>query len=104
MNWPALANRRFGLSSAARRRYNRAIEALLAESEEAMRSKVTEAGVILPRQWFPGVEEVEIRRENDRVVVQPFRPDDPIGELGRHPITTEVDDASLNHDRYLYGR
>ena len=81
MNWPALANRRFGLSCAARRRYNRGIEALLAESEEAMRSKVTEAGVILPRQWFPGVEEVEIRRENDRVVVRPFRPDDPIRQL-----------------------
>ncbi len=83
------------------------VEALLAESEETeseetMRSKVTEEGVILPRQWFPGVEEVEIRREKDRVVVQPVRPDDPIMELGRHPITTDVDDASLNHDRYLY--
>jgi len=64
-----------------------------------MRSKVTEAAVILPRQWFPGVLEVEIRRENDRVVVQPFRPDDPIRELGRHPITTDVDDASLNQTK-----
>jgi len=69
-----------------------------------MRSKVTEQGVVLPKQWFEGFDEVEIRREKDQIVVVPCRPDDPITELGTHPIPVEVDDASVNHDRYLYGR
>ncbi|MBC8870953.1 MAG: hypothetical protein H8E44_16130 [Planctomycetes bacterium] len=66
-----------------------------------MRSKVTEQGVILPKQWFPGVAEVDIRREGDRVVVVPVREDDPITKLGENPISVEVDDAAANHDRYL---
>jgi len=28
---------------------------------------------------------------------------DPILEFGKHPITIELDDASINHDHYLYG-
>ena len=69
-----------------------------------MRTKVTEQGVILPRQWFEGVEEVEIRRQDDCVVVSPFRRDDPIMRLGKQPITGDVDDASVNHDQYLYDK
>jgi virulence-associated protein VagC len=69
-----------------------------------MRAKVTEQGVTLPRQWFPGITEVDILRENDRVVVVPVREEDPIAQLGTDPIVTEVDDASLEHDRYLYGQ
>ena len=69
-----------------------------------MRSKVTEEGVTLPKQWFPGISEVEIRREDDRVIVVPVRADDPITKLGEHPINIDVDDASADHDRYLYGQ
>jgi len=72
--------------------------------EKTMRSKVTEEGVTLPKQWFQGIDEVEIRREKDRVVVVPVRDDDPIMQLGKDPIRVDVDDASANHDRYLYGR
>ena len=69
-----------------------------------MRSKVTEQGVILPKQWFQGVAEVEIQREEDRVVVVPVRADDPITRLGENPINVDMDDAAANHDRYLYGQ
>lgn len=68
-----------------------------------MRSKVTEQGVTLPKQWFQGVAEVEIQREEDRIVVVPVRGDDPIARLGSDPINLDVDDAAANHDRYLYG-
>ncbi|MBC8868569.1 MAG: hypothetical protein H8E44_04090 [Planctomycetes bacterium] len=67
-----------------------------------MRSKITEQGVTLPKQWFPGVAEVEIQREEDRVVVVPVRGEDSITGLGRNPIEADVDDAAANHDRYLY--
>ena len=69
-----------------------------------MRSKVTEQGVILPKQWFQGVAEVEIQREEDRVVVVPVHTDDPITRLGENPINVDMDDAAANHDRYLYGQ
>lgn len=69
-----------------------------------MRSKVTPEGVTIPKQWFEGIDEVEIRREDDRVVVFPVRPDDPLTQLGKAPISIDVDDASIRHDHYLYGQ
>jgi hypothetical protein len=33
----------------------------------------------------------------------PVRAEDPILDLGKQPVVLEVEDASLNHDRYLYG-
>jgi len=67
-----------------------------------MRSKVTDQGVTVPKHWFQGITEVEIQREEDRVVIVPVRGDDPITKLGKSPINIDVDDAAANHDRYLY--
>ncbi|MFQ5730763.1 MAG: hypothetical protein ACE5KM_02290 [Planctomycetaceae bacterium] len=67
-----------------------------------MKIPVTQEGVVLPRQWFPDVDEVEVRRENGCVVVAPATPDDPIRQLGTDPISVDVSDASVHHDRYLY--
>jgi len=67
-----------------------------------MRSKVTENGITLPPQWFLGVAEVDIQREEGRVVVVPVREDDPITRLGENPIQIDVIDAASNHDQYLY--
>jgi len=72
--------------------------------ETDMRSKVTDQGVTLPKDWFQGVAEVEIQREEHRVVVVPVHGDDPITSLGKNPINLDVDDAAANHDRYLYGQ
>ena len=73
---------------------------------ESLTAKVTEQGVVIPREWFAGVEEVEIRRENGAIVVNPkvLRKDDPIWELGKHPIEDDLGatDVSTNLDRYLY--
>lgn len=66
-----------------------------------MRTKVSESGVTLPKEWFEGAAEVDIRREEHRVVVLPVH---AITALGSHPIVADVDDASTNHDRYLYGQ
>ena len=67
-----------------------------------MRTKITDEGVNLPRQWFEGATEVDIQRENGRVVVVPVVEVDPIATLGQDPIESGVTDASVNHDRYLY--
>jgi hypothetical protein len=69
-----------------------------------MRTKVTEHGVLIPKMLLEGIDEVEIRKEQNVIVVVPVTADDPILGLGKQPITLDVDDASVNHDRYLYNR
>ncbi len=68
-----------------------------------MRAKVTDQGVVIPKQWLEGVDEVDIRQEQDVIVIVPVTDSDPIQELGKNPVTIDIDDASINHDRYLYG-
>lgn len=67
-----------------------------------MKVKVTEQGVNIPKRMLEGVQEVDIRQEEGRVVVEPIREEDPIFGLGRTPVTCDVSDASAQHDRYLY--
>ena len=69
-----------------------------------MRTKVTEHGVLIPKLLLEGIDEVEIRKEQNVIVVVPVTADDPIPWLGKQPIALDVDDPSVNHDRYLYGR
>ena len=68
-----------------------------------MKTKVTEQGVLIPKKFFKGIEEVEIRKENGLVVVEPIT-DDPILQLGRRPVADDLEDASENHDQYIYGK
>lgn len=66
-----------------------------------MKTKVTEQGVLIPKKFLKGIEEVEIRRENDQIIVVPVS-DDPILKLGQHPLADETEDASENHDAHIY--
>ncbi len=66
-----------------------------------MKTKVTEKGVLVPKKFFKGIKEVEIRQEDNLILVVPVT-DDPILQLGDNPVTDPVTDASENHDRYLY--
>ena len=38
------------------------------------------------------------------IIVMPVPADDPILNLGNQPLLLDVEDASLNHDRYLYNQ
>jgi hypothetical protein len=70
-----------------------------------MRTKVTENGVLIPKVWLEGIDEVEIRKEQNMIIVVPVQAEDPILNLGKQSILLDVEDeASLNHDRYLYDR
>lgn len=69
-----------------------------------MRTKVTENGVLIPKVWLEGIDEVEIHKEQNIIIVVPVQADDPIFDLGKQPIRLDVEDASLHHDRYLYDR
>lgn len=69
-----------------------------------MRIKVTDQGVLIPRALLEGVNEVEIRSEHGVLVIVPVDATDPILELGKHPVRSDVTDGAEHHDRYLYGR
>lgn len=68
-----------------------------------MKTKVTDQGVTIPKKFLKGIKEVEIRKEDNRVLVVPIT-EDPILQLGSQPIHDAVDDASKNHDAYIYGK
>ena len=91
-----------------------------------MRTKVSEQGVVVPKELLEGITEVEIRKQNGIIVVVPTgREDaseesterlprkarnwadipnnDPIYDIGKNPVTLDITDASENLDRYIYG-
>jgi len=57
----------------------------------------------VPRRMLGEAEEVEIRKENGKVIVIPLPAEDQIFSLGEDPVTCNAPDASEAHDRYLYG-
>jgi hypothetical protein len=68
--------------------------------------KVTSRGITIPRRLLGEAKEVEVRQEEDRIVVvpvgdEPLPADDPIYELGSDPIKFGVTDASVNLDAHL---
>ncbi len=67
-----------------------------------MKTKVTEQGLLIPKELLEGFDEVEIRKEDHQLVIVPVSSDDPILQLGTEPVLDGVDDASDNHDRYIY--
>jgi virulence-associated protein VagC len=68
-----------------------------------MKAKVTKRGLLIPKEMLAGAEEVEIRKEDHRIVISPLTKGDPILNLGKHPVECGVSDASEQHDNYLYG-
>jgi len=67
-----------------------------------MRAKVTTKRLLIPKHLLEGVHEVDIRKENSVIVVVPLPPDDPILELGKHPVAGGMEDGSEHHDWYIY--
>ena len=94
-----------------------------------MRMKVPAHGLLIPPELLTGVDEVEIREEYGTLVIVPIwmakSPpdyplyelgsdpltlpetdvplDDPVHQIGAHPVYDSVTDASVNLDKYLYG-
>ena len=67
-----------------------------------LRAKVTIKGVLIPKRLLKGADEVEMKRENNLIVVRLKIKDDPIFKLGQAPVSCQTPDASENLDRYLY--
>ena len=67
-----------------------------------MKIKVTEQGVVVPKELLEGIEEVEIFQEDGFIIIRPDFNSDPILELGKNPIISGFTDASEHHDKYIY--
>lgn len=65
-----------------------------------MKRKVTTEDLFIPKELLEGYEEVEIRRQNDFILIVPTAKRDPILDLGKHPVSVGVSDASEQHDKY----
>jgi len=68
-----------------------------------MKTKVTEQGVIVPKRFLKGIKAVEIRRDTRVILIVPVT-EDPIFALGSQPIADDIEDASEQHDTYIYSR
>jgi virulence-associated protein VagC len=66
-----------------------------------MKLKVTKRGVLIPKEMLAGAEEVEVRKEDHRIVISPIAKDDSIPKLGENPVKCGVPDASEQHDKYI---
>ncbi|HLA95033.1 MAG TPA: hypothetical protein VK612_04875 [Pyrinomonadaceae bacterium] len=67
-----------------------------------MRTRVTENGITIPRSMLEGIDEVEIKQQGNRIVIEPVLDEDPIFRIGRNPVDGGVSDASVNLDKYIY--
>ena len=79
---------------------------------KTIKTKVTAQGVLIPRQLLEGIEEVEIKKENDVITIMPTEQMNSNGShsqlgliwnLGENPVECGISDASEQHDKYLYG-
>lgn len=68
-----------------------------------MNTKVTEEGVLIPKEMLGDMDEVKIIKHDNMIIIVPAPAEDPIFEFGRNPIRAGVTDASENLDKYLYG-
>jgi hypothetical protein len=69
-----------------------------------MRLKVTEEGLLIPKELLQGAEEVDVRKEDSLILVMPAGKDDPILGLGKFPVKSGGSDGSEKHDTYLSKR
>jgi virulence-associated protein VagC len=66
-----------------------------------MKATVSEQGILIPKKYLEGAREVDIRVEQGSVIITPITTD-PIKQLGKHPVTVDINDASKEHDKYIY--
>jgi len=68
-----------------------------------MKATVSKEGVLVPKEMLEGAKEVDIRKEQDRIVLIPLKQRiDPIFKLGKNPVDTGINNGAVQHDKHLY--
>lgn len=68
-----------------------------------MKAMVARKGLLIPKKFLKGVREVKIRKDDNCITIIPVSADDPILQLGKHPVECNIRDAAEKHDDYIYG-
>ena len=87
----------------ARRSFQRYPKNKTRAERETLKAKVTKRGLVIPKEMLAGAKEVEIQKEDHRIVISPLPQTDPVHRLGKRPVECGASDASERHDTYLYG-
>lgn len=69
-----------------------------------MKLKVTEKGVVIPKELLGECEEIEITQQQDKLIINTVKKKPSIWDLGKNPVKCDVHDAAINHDKYLYNQ
>ncbi len=67
-----------------------------------MKLKVTEQGVLIPKELLGDSQEVEVIQEAEKIIINTQKKTSSIWDLGQNPVECDVTDAAQNHDTYLY--
>ncbi len=66
-----------------------------------MKLKVTEQGVFIPKELLGDSQEVEVTKEDEKIIITLVRNRPSIWDLGKNPVKCDVNNAVINHDVYL---
>ena len=69
-----------------------------------MKLKVTESGVVIPKYLLGESQEVEVIKEQGKIIITTSKKTPSIWDLGSNPVECDVTDGAINHDAYLYER
>jgi virulence-associated protein VagC len=67
-----------------------------------MKLKVTEEGVLIPKELLGDSQEVEVIQEEEKIIITTGQKTSSIWDLGQNPVECDVNDVAINHDTYLY--
>ena len=69
-----------------------------------MKLKVTEEGLLIPKSLLGEIQEVEVIKEQEKIIIKTNKQTPSIWDLGSNPVECNVTDGALNHDKYLYDK
>ncbi|MGK7957115.1 MAG: hypothetical protein AB4063_17975 [Crocosphaera sp.] len=67
-----------------------------------MKLKVTEQGVFIPKELLGDSQEVEVTKEDEKIIITAIKNKRSIWDLGKNPVECDINDGAINHDIYLY--
>jgi hypothetical protein len=68
-----------------------------------MIARISEQGLLIPKELLGEAKEAEIHAQRGRIVIVLDPADDPIRRLGKNPVIAPESDVSVNLDKYIYG-
>lgn len=69
-----------------------------------MKLKVTQEGVMIPKELLGESEEIEITQQQDKLIITTVHKKPSIWDLGKNPVECDISDGAINHDKYLYNQ